>query len=44
MDQMIVSEAGMSIPAMFEKFGESCFRGEKETQMLRDSLGAYPRR
>ena len=34
MDQMIVSEAGMSIPAMFEKFGESCFR-EKETQMLR---------
>lgn len=41
MDQAIVRECGMSIPEMFEQFGEGYFR-EKETQMLRTLSAQAP--
>lgn len=41
MDHAIVRENGMSIPGMFEKYGEEYFR-DKETEMLRKLSGESP--
>lgn len=40
-DQVIEDQAGMSIPAIFQQFGESSFR-DMETQVLRNYLALPP--